>query len=183
MGHLVDDLLNLARIGRKELIRQKVRIAELVRQAIADLRLGEERVIEWRVTDLPELDCDPGLAKLILINLLSNAAKFTRKCSPAVIAVGSVEIDGVPAIFIRDNGVGFDPQYADKLFGVFQRLHRQEDFEGTGIGLATVQRIVHRHGGKVWAESSVGHGATFFFTLGAPKPAADDREIVEVKNA
>lgn len=183
MGHLVDDLLNLARIGRKELIRQNVRIADLVRQAIADLRLGEERAIDWQLSELPELDCDPGLAKLIFTNLLSNAAKFTRKCSPAVITVGSVETDGVPAIFIRDNGVGFDPQYADKLFGVFQRLHRQEDFEGTGIGLATVQRIVHRHGGRIWAESSVGHGATFFFTLGAPKPAPDDREIVEAKHA
>jgi len=183
MGHLVDDLLNLARIGRKELIRQKVMIADLVRQAVAEMRLEQERVVDWRVTALPELDCDPGLAKLIFINLLSNAAKFTRKRSTAVIEVGSIEVNGVAAIFIRDNGVGFDPQYADKLFGVFQRLHRQEDFEGTGIGLATVQRIVHRHGGRIWAESSVGQGATFFFTLGAPKPALDDRQIVEAKHA
>ncbi len=166
MGQLVDDLLNLARIGRSEMVRQKMNCGDLVRQAIAELpEEAGTRDIEWRIEPLPELDCDPGLLKLVFVNLLSNAVKFTRGCQAAVIEVGTREIDGAPALFVRDNGVGFDPKYADKLFGVFQRLHRQEDFEGTGIGLATVQRIIRRHGGEIWAESELGRGATFIFTL------------------
>lgn len=171
MGQLVDDLLKLARIGRKEMIRKFVKLDDLVRQALEDLPKDKEyRDVEWRIEPLPEMDCDPGLVKLVFSNLLSNSFKFTRNCQPAVIEVGTRHIEGLPAVFVRDNGVGFDPQYADKLFGVFQRLHRQEDFEGTGVGLATVQRIIHRHGGDVWAESRPGEGATFFFTL-APSPA------------
>ena len=103
---------------------------------------------------------------MVLTNLLSNAAKFTRKQPVAIIEIGSGFINSLPTIFVRDNGVGFDPRYADKLFGVFQRLHRQEDFEGTGVGLATVQRIVRRHGGEIWAQSKAGCGAEFSFTLG-----------------
>jgi PAS domain S-box-containing protein len=167
MGHLVDDLLNLAHISRKEIVGQKVDIDDLARQAIEEVpQEAESRDIEWRIEPLPELECDPGLLKLVLINLLSNAVKFTRGCQPAVIEVGTRQIEGATAIYVRDNGVGFDQKYADKLFGVFQRLHRQEDFEGTGIGLATVQRIIHRHGGAIWAEAELGRGATFFFTLG-----------------
>jgi PAS domain S-box-containing protein len=166
MGHLVDDLLNLARIGRKEVLRQRVRLAELIREAMADLPPeASERGIEWRIEPLAEAECDPGLVKLVLVNLLSNAVKFTKDRQPAVIEVGTRDTERGKAFMVRDNGVGFDPKYADKLFGVFQRLHRQEDFEGTGIGLATVQRIVHRHGGEVWAESAPGRGAAFFFTL------------------
>jgi light-regulated signal transduction histidine kinase (bacteriophytochrome) len=183
MGHLVDDLLNLAQIGRKELVRQTVKMNDLVKQAIAETPSEQERVIEWRIEDLPELNCDAGLMKLVFINLLSNAAKFTRKCSTAIIEVGSFQADDNTTIFVRDNGVGFDPQYADKLFGVFQRLHRPEDFEGTGIGLATVQTIIHRHGGKIWGESLPNGGAAFFFTLGSPSAPVDARRLLEIQHA
>jgi len=170
MGHLVDDLLNLAHIGRREMRKSRVKLGEIAKQALADLPpdVGN-RDIEWRIEPLPEADCDPWLLRLVFSNLLSNAAKFTRTRPTAVIEVGARTENGATAFFVRDNGVGFDPKYADKLFGVFQRLHREEDFEGTGIGLATVQRIIQRHGGEIWAESALGHGATFFFTLG-PRP-------------
>jgi PAS domain S-box-containing protein len=183
MGHLVDDLLKLAQIGRKELLRQTVKTNDLVKQAIAEMSPEQGREIEWRIADLPDLRCDVGLMKLVFINLLSNAAKFTRQCSSAIIEVGSLQTNGITTIFVRDNGVGFEPQYADKLFGVFQRLHRREDFEGTGIGLATVQRIIHRHGGKIWAESAPKRGATFSFTLASPLPAAEVRRPQEIEHA
>jgi PAS domain S-box-containing protein len=167
MGRLVDDLLNLARIGRRQIAKQRVRLEDVVREAIAELPPeSSERDIEWMIEPLAYADCDPGLMKIAFSNLLSNAAKFTRTRQHAVIEIGERESHGAPAYFVRDNGVGFDSKYADKLFGVFQRLHRQEDFEGTGIGLATVQRIIRRHGGDIWAESEPDAGATFFFTLG-----------------
>ena len=181
MGHLIDDVLNLARIGRKELVRHKVKLDELIRQAMADLPSeSETREIEWCIEPLPEVDCDAGLLKLVFSNLLSNAVKFTRTRQPARIEVGSREVDGRTALFVRDNGVGFDTKYADKLFGVFQRLHSQEEFEGTGVGLATVQRIIRRHGGEIWAESELGHGTTFFFTLDARPPQAVSQGTEEV---
>jgi len=184
MGQLIDDLLNLARIGRLELRRERAQIAGLVKQAIAELPAEvQERNIEWWVEPLPELNCDARLLKLIFSNLLSNAVKFTRNQANAVIEVGSRATDGEPTIFVRDNGVGFDMQYADKLFGVFQRLHRQEDFEGTGIGLATVQRIVRRHGGEIWAESQVNSGTTFFFTLGPRSEASGADRTTEINRA
>jgi PAS domain S-box-containing protein len=184
MGKLIDDLLNLARIGRRELKRETVEIASVVKQAITELPVeAQERNIEWRIEPLPEMNCDAGLLKLVFINLLSNAVKFTRKRPIAVIEVGSRSSDGRPAIFVRDNGVGFDPQYADKLFGVFQRLHRQEDFEGTGVGLATVQRIIQRHGGEIWAVSQVDSGTTFFFTLGPLSQSSGDSRATEIKHA
>jgi PAS domain S-box-containing protein len=184
MGQLIDDLLNLAKIGRLELRRERSQIAWLVKQAIAELPAeAKERNIEWWVEPLPELNCDARLLKLIFANLLSNAVKFTRKQENAVIEVGSRVTDGQPTIFVRDNGVGFDMQYADKLFGVFQRLHRQEDFEGTGIGLATVQRIVRRHGGEIWAESKVNSGTTFFFTLGPRSEAPGKERATEIERA
>ncbi|MGA9144787.1 MAG: PAS domain S-box protein [Candidatus Acidiferrales bacterium] len=182
MGQLVDDLLNLARIGRKELVRQRTRLDDLVREVLAHLPETANRSIEWRVEPLPEVDCDPGLLKLVFNNLLANALKFTRDCQPAVIEIGTHDVAGVVTIFVRDNGVGFDPKYADKLFGVFQRLHRQEDFEGTGVGLATVQRIIHRHGGEVWADSEVEHGATFFFSLCARPVSTPIPEPVEANH-
>ncbi len=183
MGHLVDDLLNLAKVGRKELVRQKTRLDVLIRETLADLPETENRTVEWRVEPLPEVDCDPGLLKLVFNNLLGNALKFTRSRQPAVIEIGTSHSPGPTTIFVRDNGVGFDPKYADKLFGVFQRLHRQEDFEGTGVGLATVQRIIRKHGGEVWAESEVDRGATFFFSLGARPANALVPQPVEVSRA
>jgi PAS domain S-box-containing protein len=184
MGQLIDDLLNLARIGRRELKRDRAQIALVVKQSIAELPAeAKERNIEWRIEPLPELNCDAGLLKPVFINLLSNSVKFTRKEAIAVIEVGSRITDGRPTIFVRDNGVGFDPRYADKLFGVFQRLHRQEEFEGTGIGLATVQRIIRRHGGEIWAESQVNAGTTFFFTLGPLSQSSGDARNTEIKHA
>jgi PAS domain S-box-containing protein len=182
MGHLVDDLLALARIGRKEFVRQKTKLDQVVRQAIADLPPETvEREIEWHIEPLPEMYCDPGLLRLVFSNLLANAVKFSRARRPAVIEVGTRKSDGVTTLFVRDNGVGFDFKYADKLFGVFQRLHRQEDFEGTGVGLATVQRIVHRHGGCIGAESQPDCGATFSFTLGPQSGLPVLQENIEVK--
>jgi PAS domain S-box-containing protein len=166
MGELVDDLINLARISRKEFKRQTSNLEEVVHAVIAELSANcDGRQIDWQVGPLPRLECDPGLVKLVFVNLLSNALKFTRTRAKALIEIGARESNGVAALFVRDNGVGFDPKYADKLFGVFQRLHRQEDFEGTGVGLATVQRIVHRHSGVIWAESQPDRGAAFYFTL------------------
>ena len=184
MGQLIDDLLNLAQIGRKELKRRKVQMGSLVKEVMAELPAeAQERSIEWRIEPLPEMNCDPGLVKIVFANLLANAVKFTRKQAAAVIEVGTRTTDGQLTIFVRDNGVGFDPRYADKLFGVFQRLHRQEDFEGTGIGLVTVQRIIRRHGGEVWAESQVDAGTTFFFTLGPLAQSADEAQTTEIKRA
>ncbi|MFZ0411710.1 MAG: PAS domain S-box protein [Candidatus Acidiferrales bacterium] len=176
MGHLVDDLLNLSRVGRREMTCRHTSLTEIARAAMEDL--NEEmraRKIEWKLEELPEADCDPGLLRLVFSNLFSNAVKFTRPRQVAVIEVGATRRGQQPAFFVRDNGVGFDPQYADKLFGVFQRLHRDEEFEGTGVGLATVQRIIQRHGGEVWAESKPDCGTTLYFTLGPPASASGGR--------
>jgi PAS domain S-box-containing protein len=169
MGLLVDELLNLAKVGRHAVNRRPAALNAIVAEVIAMLEAdGEGRQVEWRVADLPVVDCDPILVKQIFQNLLANALKFTRSRTPAVIEVRCMEPekDGQAVFMVRDNGIGFSMKYADKLFGVFQRLHRSEDFEGTGIGLATVQRIVQKHGGRVWAEAEVEKGATFYFTLG-----------------
>jgi len=167
MGILVDDLLNLGRVGRQELRLQVTGLRAIVDEAIRDLQPEcAGRAIAWKIGELPSVDGDTGLLRQLMQNLLSNALKFTRPRAAAVIEIGCREIDGVSEVFVRDNGVGFSMKYADKLFGVFQRLHRQEDFEGTGVGLATVQRIVRKHGGSIWAEAELDKGATFHFTLG-----------------
>ena len=172
MGLLVDELLGLARVGRHALRRQPTRLGSLVGEVIAILEHETTgRQVEWRVADLSNADCDPVLVTQIFQNLLANALKFTRPCARAVIEVSQHEEDGQTVFTVRDNGIGFDMKYVDKLFGVFQRLHREEDFEGTGIGLATVQRIIHKHGGEVWAESEVNQGTTFSFTLAPGKRA------------
>lgn len=169
MTRLIDGLLVLSRVGRAEMQHVATDLNAVAQNAIADLREENPgRAMEWRVSTLPRLYGDPSLLEVLLRNLLSNAVKFTRPRTPAVIEVGTLEGDArEPVVFVRDNGVGFDMQYADQLFGVFQRLHTRKAFEGVGIGLATVQRIVRRHGGRIWAEGAVDGGATFYFTLGA----------------
>ena len=170
MGRLIDDLLNLARVGRSALSLQKINLELLAKQTVNELQAeAEGRSIEWIIGPLPVISGDPGLLKVVFANLLGNAIKFTRPRDKAVIEVGQEVHEGVTVVYVRDNGVGFNPKYADKLFGVFQRLHRQEDFEGTGVGLATVQRIIHKHGGWVWAEAEPDRGATFYFTIGERK--------------
>ena len=170
MCQLLDDLLNLSRVTRKELTRRRTDLDSLVREVRDSLQPEiEGREIEWQIGCLPTVECDPGLIKQVFANLLLNAIKYTRPRQRATIQVDQMICDGQPAVFVRDNGVGFDMKYVDKLFGVFQRLHRQEDFEGTGVGLATVQRIIHKHGGRVWAEAEPYKGATFYFILGTPE--------------
>ncbi|GEM_PF-2967216 len=168
MGLLVDDLLNLGRIGRHEVRLQVTGLNSIVNETLVDLKSEcEGRQLEWKIGTLPFVECDPALMKQVFQNLLSNAVKFTRPRSQAVIEVGQKDQDGGAVVFVRDNGVGFNVKYADKLFGVFQRLHRPEDFEGTGVGLATVQRIIQKHGGRIWAEAELDKGATFYFTVAA----------------
>jgi hypothetical protein len=166
MGQLIDDLLRFSRLGRQSLSKQPVNISALVHDVIDDLRKEQgDRRIEIRVGDLPDGVGDPSLLKQVFVNLLSNAFKFTRHRESAVIEVGCRQHEGETLLFVRDNGAGFDMQYAEKLFGVFQRLHGSEEFEGTGVGLSIVQRIILRHGGRIWADAGVDKGATFYFTL------------------
>jgi signal transduction histidine kinase len=167
MDNLVDDLLAFSRIGRAETQKTTINIEQLVESVVAEIAPDTQgRNIAWRIGTLPMSYGDPSLLRLVFSNLISNAVKFTRGREQAQIEIGL--LDDTPEeviVFVRDNGVGFDMKYKDKLFGVFQRLHSHEAFEGTGIGLATVQRIVHRHGGRVWAESAVDRSATFYVAL------------------
>lgn len=167
MGNLIDDLLLFSRMARVALQRSTIDIGQIVGETIRSLEPDtKQREIEWKVGDLPRVEADGSLMRLVFQNLLSNALKYTRPRTKAVIEVGWAESNGHEASFyVRDNGVGFDMQFADKLFGVFQRLHKPEEFEGTGIGLANVRRIVQRHGGRTWAEGEVDRGATFYFSL------------------
>lgn len=173
MGQLIDDLLTLARISRTPMAEERVSLDSIVRGVIERLETTTRgRNIVWTVHPLPEVCGDASLIRQVYVNLLDNAVKYTRGRDPAAIEIGSCgEEDGRVVLFVRDNGAGFDMQYVHKLFGVFQRLHRSEEFEGTGVGLATVQRIVHRHRGRAWAEGEVGKGATFYFTLAAAPQA------------
>ncbi len=167
MAQLIDDILTLSRVTRSELGRESVDLSALARAAYTRLERGEPgRRVEVVIQEGLVGDGDPRLLAVVFDNLLGNAWKFTGKRDCARIELGAIPNDGTPAYFVRDNGAGFDMTYANKLFGVFQRLHAAHEFEGTGVGLATVQRIVHRHGGRVWAEGKVGAGATFYFTLG-----------------
>ena len=167
MGHLIDDLLAFSRLGRKPLSRQQVATGTLVEKIVEQVKKQVEgRSVNVSVGEMPGAWADPALLNQVFFNLIDNAFKYTRRRAQAVVEIGSREIDGERVFFVRDNGAGFNMEYADKLFGVFQRLHRAEDFEGTGVGLAIAQRIVMRHGGRIWAEAEVDRGATFYFTTG-----------------
>jgi signal transduction histidine kinase len=169
MGRLIDDLLSFSRMGRAEMMKRKTNLDSLVGEILRDfLADSRSKNIDWRISPLPEVYCDAAMLRQVFVNLVSNAFKFTKMQTDAVIEIGSAcDEKGEVCFYVKDNGAGFDMKYVDKLFGVFQRLHRAEEFGGTGIGLANVQRIIHRHGGRVWAEGKVGEGATFFFTLSA----------------
>ncbi|MFZ0845070.1 MAG: ATP-binding protein [Pseudolabrys sp.] len=168
MGNLIDDLLAFARLGRQPLTKQAVTLGPIVGQVLTQQRaLSGERAVDVKVADLPPVSGDPALLKQVLVNLIGNAFKYTKRRADAAIEIGSDDVDGERVFFVRDNGAGFNMEYAGQLFKVFQRLHRVEEFEGTGVGLAIVQRIINRHGGRVWADATVGEGATFYFTLGA----------------
>jgi PAS domain S-box-containing protein len=167
MGDLIDDLLAFSRVGRSQLERSEVDLGLLVGDIQQEVMTGANgQQVVWRVHPLPSVQADRSLLRLAFVNLLSNALKYSASRAPAEIEIGTLAVNGDETVlFVRDNGVGFDMQYAHKLFGVFQRLHSSEEFEGTGIGLANVKRIVHRHGGRVWAESAIDHGATFYVAL------------------
>jgi light-regulated signal transduction histidine kinase (bacteriophytochrome) len=177
MERLLESLLNLSRFGRQAVHRENVPLKQLVEDVIADLTPEiVERQIEWKIGNLPAVDCDPALMKIVFANLLSNAVKFTRPRSVATIEIGQQMRKGERVLFVRDNGAGFDMKYADQLFGVFQRLHHDKDFEGTGVGLATAHRILQKHGGTIWAEAGLDKGATFYFTC-------EDKEVIREHEA
>jgi len=166
MNLMIGDLLNLARLDRLEPVSKMTPLNSLVEDVLKDLKSEiDGRKIDWHIGSLPTVNCDPGLLQQAFANLLSNAVKYTRRREHAVIEVDQMTIDGEAVLYVRDNGAGFDSKYAGKLFGAFQRFHTAEEFEGTGVGLATVQRIIRKHGGRIWAEAECGKGATFYFTL------------------
>jgi PAS domain S-box-containing protein len=166
MGRLIDDLLAFSRTARAELRKTKCRLEELVESIVRDLRAeAGNREVEWIISDTCVLEADPALLRQVLLNLLGNALKYTRTRPRARIEISCKDSADEVVVCVRDNGVGFDPRYGHKLFGVFQRLHRSADFEGTGVGLANVRRIIHRHGGRTWAEGQLDQGAAFYFSL------------------
>jgi light-regulated signal transduction histidine kinase (bacteriophytochrome) len=176
MGILVDDLLAFSRLGRAETQKTTIKLEQLVKGVVGEIGPDTRgRNIAWLIGRLPVCYGDPSMLRLVFWNLISNAVKFTRPRPTAEIEIGSMNHQpNEVVVFVKDNGVGFDMKYKDKLFGVFQRLHSQQTFEGTGIGLATVERIVHRHGGRVWAEASVDHGAAFYVALPKPENVNDE---------
>jgi light-regulated signal transduction histidine kinase (bacteriophytochrome) len=180
MARLIDDLLIFAKTARQPLARQTVDLKSFVNQCLEKFRDDiASRKIAVVVGELPQCRADPSLLQQIFVNLLGNALKYTRKQPRPAIEVGCLRLDGEQEIYVKDNGAGFDMKYSAKLFGVFQRLHRQDEFEGTGVGLAIVQRIVNRHGGRIRAEAEPGKGATFYFTLGERE--TDPREPVNTR--
>jgi signal transduction histidine kinase len=166
MTELIDDLLIFSQTSRSPLARENVETEKLARSAFDELLPQQQgRQVDFRIEDLPACAADPALLKQVFVNLVSNALKFTRGCARALVQVGCERRNGELVYFVKDNGAGFDMRHANKLFGVFQRLHRVEEFEGTGVGLAIVQRVIHRHGGRVWAKAKPNAGATFYFAL------------------
>ncbi len=166
MGQLIDDLLDLSRIGRQPMKKKLINLETIIKKAYQALHPEwKDRKVSFTVHQCPSVSADPNLMQIVFMNLLSNALKFTRKQTTIEIEVGYKKENNQIVFFVKDNGVGFDMKYADKLFSPFQRLHRTEEYEGTGIGLATVRRIIHRHGGQIWVESKSDSGTTFYFTL------------------
>jgi PAS domain S-box-containing protein len=173
MGNLIDDLLAFSRMGRTEIMKTRVEFTQLVQDVVKEFAdEAKERVLEWEISPLPAVIGDAAMLRQVVYNLVANSVKFTRPRSRARIEIGAVDRENEMHFYVRDNGVGFDAAYVNKLFGLFQRLHQADEFEGTGVGLAIVQRIVSRHGGRVWAEGTVDGGATFWFTL----PRAPEKE-------
>jgi light-regulated signal transduction histidine kinase (bacteriophytochrome) len=167
MGRLIDDMLQLSRLTRVEMVKEQLDLSALAQTIVERLKRDEpQRQVDFNIQAGVTAEGDAHLLEAALVNLLGNAFKFTAKCSDARIEFGKTESQGQRVFFVRDNGAGFDMAYAQKLFGAFQRMHKASEFPGTGVGLATVQRIIHRHGGRVWAEAEAGRGATFYFTLG-----------------
>ncbi len=178
MGQLIDDLLSFSRMGRKEMKLQEVDLGIIAHEVIRDLESEtRERYIQWDVDDFPPVRGDASMLQIVMTNLISNAVKFTQSREQGIIRAGCESREGETVVFIRDNGVGFDQNYADKIFDVFQRLHKADEFEGTGVGLAMVQRIIHRHGGRVWAEGEVDKGAIFYFSLPQSVTKEKGREL------
>ena len=167
MGALIDDLLAFSRIGQAGMEKQECSLNDLVRETLGEFQKETtRRSIDWLIHPLPTVWGNPALLRQVMVNLISNAVKFTSECAETHIEIGGARVgEGETVIYVRDNGAGFDPRFAAKLFGVFQRLHSQDKFEGTGIGLANVQRIILRHGGRVWADGAVDGGATFYFSI------------------
>lgn len=173
MGNLIDGLLAFSQLGRTELMKTPVNLDLMVRQVVHELgKKTTGREIQWQIEQLPGVVADAAMLRLVLFNLIPNAIKFTRPRSPARIEIGFLDADKETFFYVKDNGVGFDMRYVSKLFNIFQRLHKPEEFEGTGVGLANVQRVIVRHGGRVWAEGALGEGATIWFSL--PKLAPSE---------
>jgi light-regulated signal transduction histidine kinase (bacteriophytochrome) len=168
MGVLIDELLEFSRMGRQAMLCEKLDTNALVQEVVQEcMQYQPERAVQWKIHELPQIMADRAMMKQVWLNLVSNALKYSRGKDPAVIEIGFESREGKEIFYIRDNGAGFDMKYADKLFGVFQRLHRESEFEGTGIGLANIRRIIHRHGGRTWAEGEVDKGATFYLSFPA----------------
>lgn len=166
MGVLIDNLLSLSKLGKREINKENISMSLLLSAVMEDLRhSGHGKNVFWNIKEVPDCKGDRHLLKQVLVNLLSNAVKYSSKKEAPVIEVGAEKQDKWITYYVKDNGAGFDPKYADRLFGVFQRLHKASDFEGTGVGLAIVHRIITRHGGTVWAKSALNEGATFYFQL------------------
>ena len=175
MGTLIDDLLAFSRLSRQALSKQPINPGGLARQIFEELRGDQDgRKLDIVIEEMPQFQGDPALFKQVYVNLLANALKFTRKREPGRIAIGCQNIDGEDVYFVKDNGVGFDMRYANKLFGVFQRLHDAKEYEGTGVGLAIVQRVITRHGGRLWADAEIEKGASFYFTVGDAQQIEQD---------
>jgi light-regulated signal transduction histidine kinase (bacteriophytochrome) len=180
MGRLIDDLLAFSRLGRKAIERSSIDMSELARDVFRQLNLAsKEKQIHFSLRSLPAAQGDPAMLRQVFVNLLSNAAKYSKPKDGVTIDVDGYSENGEQVYYVKDNGVGFDMNYANKLFGVFQRLHSAEEFEGTGVGLAIVKRIVQRHGGRVWATGKVNEGATFYFTL--PKESETNGRVSKHK--